>query len=295
MKLKSWAEKIFHTFEDNIENVGFMSLNVKLKNKESKEISYLIRHFAEFIKELCGYFKNEKKSLMIIIDDVNGLSRTDKFANWYKSFATKLDSYIDEDIPVGFILTSYPQNFNKFKKMNPSFTRIFNIIPIEKLSDNDVSKFYTNVFNEINMELDDKALELMVKYTFGMPLMIHEIGYNIFWLCDKNEKITCNTALTGIKIAKESILTKYLHENIANKNYKRILREISTHITPGENDQIIVPEIKQNLLEEEKDLLDVFIIESKNAGIIESIDYKVDETYEFINPLYTIFMKINNI
>lgn len=212
IETESWAKELFNKFKDNIETVGFLSLNVKFRTKEKKELNNLVKHFAEFLKELSRYFEGKKQGLIIIIDDVNGLSESEVFPNWYKSFATKLDSYYNENIPIGFILTSYPQNFNKLKELNPSFTRIFNKIDLNRLNNNEVKIFFENIFKKSNMTYDKKAMELIVKYSYGMPLMMQEIGYNIFWLCDNDKYVSAKIALDGIKLAGNSILNNRVLE-----------------------------------------------------------------------------------
>ena len=75
--------------------------------------------------DLVNQFK-DNDGLFIIIDDINGLSDTPEFANWYKSFADTMATSIDK-APIGMMLTGYPEKFNKLYEHNQSITRIFHI------------------------------------------------------------------------------------------------------------------------------------------------------------------------
>ncbi len=124
IKSEKWSKKIFDLLKDNIESVGIGGLNIKFKPSDD-ELKNIKDNFAFYLSDLIKNFQG-KYGLFIVIDDINDLSDTPEFANWYKSFADTLATSIG-NIPIGIMLTGYSEKFNKLYEQNQSFTRIFHI------------------------------------------------------------------------------------------------------------------------------------------------------------------------
>ena len=131
IKSEKWSEKIFGFLEDHIESVGFGGLNIKFKPSES-ELNNMKDNFAFYLTDLLNNFK-DKDGLFIVIDDINGLSDTPEFANWYKSFTDTLAISV-ENAPICIMLTGYPEKFMKLYNHNPSFNRIFHVLELNQLN-----------------------------------------------------------------------------------------------------------------------------------------------------------------
>ena len=70
---------------------------------------------------------------------------------------------------------------------NPSFPRMFNLIEIDKLDDEDIKQFFINNFENLNIEIEkEQYLDDMVYYSWGMPLIMQHIGDSIFWSLEGN-------------------------------------------------------------------------------------------------------------
>ncbi|RAP43610.1 MAG: hypothetical protein BZ135_09185 [Methanosphaera sp. rholeuAM6] len=145
-----------------------------LKFKQSEKTMDVLRtHFASFLTELSQ--SAPEKSFIIVIDDVNGLSQTQDFANWYKSLADTLaltDHY--GKTKVAFILTSYPDKLNKLHEHNPSFSRIFHHYDLPELNEDEIREFYMENFELAQIKIDNQSLYLMNYYCSGMPTMIRK-------------------------------------------------------------------------------------------------------------------------
>lgn len=61
------------------------------------------------------------------------------------------------------------------------FSRMFNLITIDKLENNDIREFFIKNFNNLNITFEkEQYLEDMVYYSWGMPLVMQQIGDSIF-------------------------------------------------------------------------------------------------------------------
>lgn len=195
IKSEKWAQKILDFFKNNIEEVGVGEISIKFR-PSSDELKSIKDHFPFYLTDLARNF-GDNKGICIVIDDINGLSDTPEFANWYKSFAdTFATSYVDES-PIALVLTGYDETFSKLNYSNPSFGRIFHKHKLGTLSNDEVFEFYEDVFDSVEMTYDNDALKVMTKYSYGKPLVMQEIGDASYWE-DNDNYISSDDALNGI-------------------------------------------------------------------------------------------------
>lgn len=289
---KKWFNKITSFFGENIESVGFMNLSFKLKPKDDDYIDALVRHFDKFIKDIIDTIE-DYNGLLIIIDDVNGLSQKADFANWFRRIYHQLTFEYSGEIPLGFILTSFPEILTQLQKHNESFARLFNHFDLTYLNLNDVEKFYKDKFHSVGISVNHDVLELISTYTYGLPLLMQEIGDNIYWLCDKSKRVDMSLALTGIKEANKRTYTKYLNPIVIDKNYQKILDIIIKNIDENDLTSFDIEDFEDKLTNEEKTVLKAFLYMALDEEVITRINQT--NKYKFKNPLYTTYLKINQL
>ena len=56
------------------------------------------------------------------------------------------------------------------------------MVEIEKLSDKEVEQFFSQAFDSVGMKVKAEAMKLMVQFSSGLPLLMHEIGDAVFWV-----------------------------------------------------------------------------------------------------------------
>ena len=123
IKDESFGEKIIGLFKSHVERVGFSKF-LKLRPNDSNIIGDIKDSFADFLVNTINNF-DDKGGLFIVLDDIDGLSCSPDFANWYKSFADTLATTFNTPIPLVILLTSQPKVVKSLYKHNPSFNRIF--------------------------------------------------------------------------------------------------------------------------------------------------------------------------
>ena len=285
---QSWAKKIIHGFGEHVESVGYMGLNLKFHPKNDNFLKAIKEDFPLFIKNICQDIK-DKDGIFIIIDDVNGLSSTPEFVNWYKAFVDNMTMRYDGETPIGFLLTSNPENLEKLNRQNSSFSRIFYHFDVDSLETNETKEFYVKHFQKVGITYDQESINLLSKYCYGVPLMMQELGERVFWKCENNI-LDINTAIKSIQSTNTVIRDKYLDSLITDPIYSNILEKISNIITPN-NDNFSIKELKTNSTTEEEDLINIFILESRKRGIILGEEYGFKDECRFINPLYSIYLR----
>lgn len=295
IKSEKWSERIFDLLRDNIESVGIGGLNIKFK-PSNIELENIRDNFAFYLCDLVNQFK-DKDGLFIIIDDINGLSDTPEFANWYKSFADTMATSIDK-APIGMMLTGYPEKFNKLYEHNQSITRIFHTQELLGLSNNEIKNFYRDIFSINNISIDNIALNNMTKYSSGMPTMMQEIGDATFWM-DTDNHIDYNDSMNGIIDAGQRIGLKYLQplidKKIRSENYLSLFKKIGYELAVTPNAPFTKKTFSDVLNEQESKVFKDFISRAKKLGIIELASSKKQGEYQFTNQLYPIYFFIQTI
>lgn len=292
VKVESLKQKLLTNFSNYVETVGVMGLKVKLKPQSGDLIDSISRDFPSFIKELCSELY-DKKAIFIIIDDINGLNKTPYFTNWYKSFVDNLTMRFDKEVPIAFLLTSYPENLEKLKEHNQSFSRIFYHYDVEALNEDEVISFYENCFDKTDIRYDDESIRLLSKYCYGIPLVMQELGENIFWKCE-TQQLDIKQVINGIRLTNDIMCEKYLNALIKNKTYATILEKIGKIIIPTV-DTFNISTLKENTTDEEKDLIDLFIMDAIETGILYREEYAFKDECKFSNPLYSVYLKNKNL
>jgi len=287
-KNQTWFNNINALFGEFIKEIGLFGVSVNFK-PPVKDLRELVRNFPEAINNLLEKIHEEKSGLFIALDDVNGLIEKEEFANWYKSFADEVATHY-KHFPVYVMLIGLPEKRDTLSKLQPSLMRIFRPIEIEKLTDKEVKQFFEKAFKNSKIKVEPSAMELMVKYSSGLPIMMHEIGDATFW-ADEDSIIDENDALKGLINAARMVGNKYLdpkvYRAIRSKHYRSILRKFGKEqITRSFKKS----EFEANLNKDEQKVFHNFIRKIKDLGVIEADIERGRGTYKFVNEIFPLYI-----
>lgn len=258
-------------------------------NPPEEDLQNMLRNFPEAIKGIIEKIKDKKDGIFIALDDINGLSRELGFANWYKSFVDNASIRYAKAFPVFIMPIGIPEIRDVLSKEQPSLMRIFRVIRVEKLSDEEVREFFQKAFNKVSVEVKKEAMDFMVMFSSGLPILMHEIGDAVFWK-DKDEIIDKKDTIEGIKDAAKNIGEKYLepkvYRAIQSDRYKSILRKL------GEEPTITFTkrEIESKLTDKEKKVFNNFLRKMRDLGVITPDIERGRGSYKFVNMLYPVYI-----
>ena len=284
---KSWGQKIIKSFFDHFQEIDIKGFGFKFKDQP--DIVDNIKHnFIDFLVDLSNNLEG-KSGIFIVIDDINGLSDTPDFVNWYKALFETLDSN-NKFVPISFTLVTYPNKFDQLYEHNPSFSRMFNVIDIDKLDDSDIEEFYLDIFNKYDISFEkDVYLQDMIYYSYGMPLIMQQIGDSVFWNVDNN-LVSEEVVYNGIRDAAFELGNKHIKKilnRIKNPLYKNILLKLGL----SEKIYFAKNEIFDLLSSIEQRVFDDFLDEMVNLNILSVYDEK-SGIYEFVNIIYFVYFSI---
>ena len=282
---QSWYGKISGYFENKIQQIDLFGVAVSF-HPTAEDTRELVNNFPEALVNIAEKIKTEKKGLFIVLDDIDAISRTPEFANWYKSFVDKVATHFDY-FPISIMLIGLPEFRDNLSRNQPSLMRVFRVVEIEKLQEKEVKDFFLRAFNKVNIAVQESAMEIMVDYSGGLPTIMHEIGDAIFWI-DEDGIVKDDDVWKGVISAAESIGKKYLdplvYRAIRSEKYRSILRKLGVTTSFKKN------EIVAKLTKEEKAVFDNFLRTMRDRGVI-MIDQEADRgTYKFVNDIYPVYI-----
>ena len=283
-----WYARISNMLSDRVKKVGALGITIEF-SPGPEDLTLLTRRFPEAFGEFVARISEDRRGVLIILDDINGLADNDRFANWYKSvvdqIATQFGPY-----PALIMLSGLSERRDQLAVHQPSLMRVFRIVELERLDDEEVESFFDKAFGEVGMTVKADAMRRMVGYSSGLPVMMQEIGDATFW-ADSDGVVTQQDAVSGIRGAAVSVGQKYLDPNIyqaiRSGRYRAIIRKMAgDSIQPDFTRQ----QIASILTEEEFRVFDNLLRRLRQLGVVE-IDYERGRgAYKYTNQIYPVYM-----
>ena len=282
---KPWHQELRRFFGDRVSKVGLFGVSLELRLKEG-DLSAIERDFLPSMRHLLASIEEHKKSLFLILDDVNGLAGSDEFAHWLKSSVDEIAT-AREETRLCILVAGLEERRQELAANQPSLARVFDLIEIRPWSDDEVLEFYRNSFHEGHAKVSAEGLRTLVRFTGGLPVLAHEIG-DAVWRTARTEEIEDDEVYGGIVSAAGVIGRKLLEpgifREIRSERYRAILRKIAdeprTHFTRAE--------ILERLTGAEGRVLDNFLRRMRTLGALER-DPEVQGGYRFSNNLHAVY------
>jgi len=283
---KSLFDKLRELLGGYITGLTLFGVGVEF-TKDKGKLRTLVDNFLPALRKIYDEVEeNGKKGLILILDDLNGISDVPQFSQFLKSFVDTLATS-GKPLPILFILVGLPERREELINHQPSVGRIFDIVDLPLMSGEESEKFFRTLLFKQDVIIDDDALSLMIKMSGGFPMLMHEVGDAVFWQ-DTDNHINERDARFGIMEAARVVgkkINPQISKVLRSKTYTSILHKISRMPvgTIFERQQIL-----QRIPEKERKNLDNFLQRSRELGIIEAGEARGE--YKFVNPLYHLYV-----
>jgi len=289
---KSWFDSIFSMVKEHIRGVGLF--NVSLEFRPPIEVLHsMVSGFAESLRGFNKKLSNNGKGLLIILDDINGLAKSQEFANWFKSLVDSIAVSRDR-LPVTFVFVGYDQRRRSLISLQPSLARVFDPIELAPWDDAHTADFFSKAFSKASLAVSDDAMNLLCWYTGGLPMLAHEIGESVF-MHNTDEIVDKFDAARGIKKAAEIVGAKYLEPQvlapIKSDKYKGILKKLV--MVPG-RESFARADIMNLLNDSERAALGKFLSKMKDLQIITAEPEFGPGHYKFTSRLHYLYFRIKS-
>ena len=287
----SGTEKIKRVF-DYVESLEYRGTKLRFADSHQKgHMRDLYTNFQGFLEEFIAEI-NPEKGIFLIVEEIETLSNSKDFANWYRRLNDAINVY-QANLKLYVLFVGYPADFDNLVSLEPSFTRIFHYKEIGKLQNEDVKKFFINSYAKVNMTYDKEALDLLTEYSSGLPILMQHIGDHAFWLAEDNH-ITKEIAIDAIIYTGHEIGDKVLI-NMLRKITSDSYIEILTKIAENGLFQFNKKEVYEILDKDDKRVFDNCLTHMIESNIIDSYDSENVDLYEFSNRIYYAYFLIRSL
>jgi AAA+ ATPase superfamily predicted ATPase len=194
---KSWHSRVKDFFGDYVREVGLFGITLELDLK-GNDLSAITHDFIPSIRRLLNKLKGQKKSLLLILDDINGLASSEDLANWLKSMVDEIATSQQEMRLCIFIVGLEDRRQEPVARQS-SLARVFELIDIAPWTNDEAREFYQRSFESASAKITNEDMNTLVQFTGGLPVLTHEIGDSI-WRVAQTPAIKSNEIWKGIFI-----------------------------------------------------------------------------------------------
>lgn len=289
---KPWSRKLREFFGDRVRRVGLFGVTLELQLEE-RDLAAVKHGFASSVRRLLAEVADHKRSLFLILDDINGLAGSDEFAHWLKSTVDEM-AVSDEPTRLCILVVGLEARRQELVRRQPSLARVLDPIDIAPWSDAEVRDFYLGAFRAGNAEIDDASVRMLTLYTGGLPVLAHELG-DAVWRTARGPGIESDDVVNGIVDAAAVIGRKLLEPGIfkamTSARYRSIFRKM---IDEAEEMRFHKAQLRDCLTEAERGALDNFLRRMKQLGAVEA-DPDVRGGYRFPNRLHALYYRMSSV
>lgn len=268
---------------------GF-SINFDALKEDSPDISH---GFLPFLHELLNRVKKDGiKGIMLILDEVNGITKHAKFSHFIKGLVDE-NATSGNTLPLMLMLCGIDERRRDMIQHHQPIERIFDLVEIKPMNNTEMIDFFNNAFNSVGISVDKEAMDTLCHYSAGFPKIMHLIGENIYWI-NKNTTIDKSVAFEGVVSAAKEVGTKFIDQQVLrslqSKDYHSILKKISKM-----NFDLSFTKnyIEKELSPTEKKIFNNFLQKMKKLNVIRSGEVRGE--YVFNSRLVRLYLLLNSI
>ena len=245
-----------------------------------------------FLEEAYARLKSTGvKGLFLVLDEINGISREPKFANFIKGV---VDSNALSRAPLPFLLMlcGVEERRREMIQAHPPVDRIFDIVEVGQLSEDETAEFFTRAFDTVGIKIDKDAMSALTYNSAGFPKIMHLVGDAAFWL-DRDSHLTLQDAISAVITAAEDVGRKYVDQQVykalKSEDYHAILAKIAGISLYRMS--FMKSEIEKQLSPEQKKKLNNFLQRMKKLNVLRSGDSKGE--YVFNQRMVALYVGIS--
>jgi AAA ATPase domain len=285
---KPWFERIREALGSRIKRVGLFGVTLEI-DATAKELDRLAVEFAPALRRLLDKLAGEKKGLLIILDDINGLAASGEFAHWLKSFVDDAAT-ARAPLPLCLALVGLEDKRAQLVKLQPSLARILDPIDMGAWSREGTRDFIGITLAKVGVSIDHDAIERLADLAGGLPMLAHELGDAAF-KADSDGTIDLRDAVNGAVAAADVVGRKYLepqvYQAIRSKAYRDILRSVAVQRAGFTRKNLV-----KVLPADQAKVLDNFLRKMLQLGVIARDPEGGPGSYRFVNALHALYFFI---
>lgn len=282
-----WFGRIKDFLGNHIKQMDIFGLSVEFAASD-QDLKRAVSDFVPTMKNLLDKFGGERKGLLLILDDINGLASIPAFANWLKSLVDEF-AITASQFPFTLVLVGLPERRTQLVSSQPSLDRVFELVEIRRFEHTETGDFFRRAFSKVNVEVSEAAIDVLTRYSGGYPVFMHELGDAAF-KTDNDNFIDEPDAIHGVMRGAEIIGAKYVEPKVSaairSSRYQRILKKIAQQSL---GHRFTRKEAVTRLTPTEAKVFDNFLRRMEELGAIRKDRDQGPGGYEFTSEIYYLF------
>jgi len=281
-------EKIKNFLARYVSKAELFGITINLENLKADSPN-IAKGYLPFLRETFNRIKDEGfEGILLIFDEINGISENPQFAYFIKELVDQ-NALSDDPLPLFLILCGVEEKWRTMIRNHKPVERIFDIAEISTLSRQEVEKFFTKAFGELNITVGEKAMYMLCHFSGGFPKLMHLIGDAAFWI-DNDDYIDKKDTGSAIIYAAEDVGRKFLdpqvYKGLRSEHYQSILHKL------GESDFSLSfqkSKIEKVLTPAEKKKFNNFLQKMKDLHVLKSGQVKGEYIFsDWLTRLYIL-------
>jgi hypothetical protein len=228
--------------------------------------------------------------VFLVLDEINGISSQPDFAHFIKALVDS-NALRPKPLPLLLMLCGVEERRRDMIRCHPPIDRIFDIVEIETMSENEMKRFFEQAFHSVNVRVDADAMPVLTRFAAGFPKIMHLLGDAAFWQ-DDDGVISRDDAFDAVAAAAEEVGKKYVEQQvyraIRSKDYRSILDKIAA---TGMDPTFRRGEIAEGLSESERRKLDNFLTRMKELKVIRAGDVNGEYVFNVLMARIYIWLE----
>ncbi len=128
---KPWHSKVREFFGKHVRDVGLFGVSVELSVSQ-QDLSTIAHDFVPSIRRLLDKLSGDRRALLLILDDINGLASCEGFANWLKSVVDEIATS-GQKLALCLLIVGLEERRQELVSLQPSLARVFELIEIKPM------------------------------------------------------------------------------------------------------------------------------------------------------------------
>jgi len=263
------SEKIRNFLAKYIGQQNLFGININLQQLKA-DAPNISRGFLPFLSELLERLKDDGiRGLMLILDEINGITRNKQFSHFIKSLVDE-NAISKKTLPLLLMLCGIEERRIEMIQHHQPVERIFDVIEINPMNDDEMKDFFTKSFSTLGINIEPRAMGLMCHYSAGFPKLMHIIGDKVFW--ENNDNVIDEKDVRGgIVEAAIDVGSKFIDQQVykalKSNVYKSILKKLAQS---GFDLAFKKSQIEKTLNASEKKNFNNFLQRLKKLGLLIS-------------------------
>lgn len=249
--------------------------------------------YLPFLQQLLERFKDEGiKGIMLILDEINGITATPKFAHFIKGLVDE-NALSATPLPLLLMLSGVEERRRDMIQHHQPVERIFDIVEINPMTESEMKDFFNKAFQSQGIKVNEDAMSLLCHYSAGFPKIMHIVGDATFWI-DQDGIVDKDDAFKGILLAAEDIGRKFVDQQVLkalrSKDYHSIMEKMSK--LPFDL-SFQKTDLEKGLSDSENKKYNNFLQRMKKLNVLRSGD--IQGEYIFNSRLVRLYILLNSI